>query len=44
MPTAAPPVRPVTLDEIYAARERIRGVITRTPLIRLLHGGAAPEI
>jgi len=44
MPTAAPPVRPVTLDEIYAARERIRGVITRTPLIKLRHGGTAPEI
>jgi threonine dehydratase len=38
MSTAAPPVRPVTIDEIRAARERIRGVITRTPLIRLLHG------
>ncbi|HXH90320.1 MAG TPA: pyridoxal-phosphate dependent enzyme [Thermoanaerobaculia bacterium] len=44
MPTAAPPVRPVTLDEIYAARERIRGVITRTPLIKLRHDTAAPEI
>ncbi|HEV7571851.1 MAG TPA: pyridoxal-phosphate dependent enzyme [Thermoanaerobaculia bacterium] len=44
MPTAAPPVRPVTLDEIYAARERIRGVITRTPLIKLRHGTTAPEI
>src|SRR5437660_1585345 len=44
MPTAAPPVRPVTLDEIYAARERIRGVITRTPLIKLRHGTPAPEI
>src|SRR4029077_11191660 len=44
MPTAAPPVRPVTLDEIYAARERIRGVITRTPLIKLLHNTTAPEI
>jgi threonine dehydratase len=45
MPNAAPPVRPVTLDEIRAARERIRGVITRTPLIRLLHGiDGAPEI
>ena len=43
--TAAPPVRPVTLEEIRAARERIRGVITRTPLIRLLHGvEGAPEI
>lgn len=33
-----PPVRPVTIDDIRAARERIRAVITRTPLIRLLHG------
>ena len=46
MPAAAPPpVRPVTLDEIRAARERIQGVITRTPLIRLRHDvAAAPEI
>ncbi|HEY0141738.1 MAG TPA: threonine/serine dehydratase [Thermoanaerobaculia bacterium] len=40
-----PPVRPVTIDEIRAARERIAGVITRTPLIRLLHNvSGAPEI
>ncbi len=42
---APPPVRPVTLDEILAARERIKNLITRTPLIRLRHdvpGG--PEI
>ena len=45
MPTAAPPVRPITLDDIRAARERIRGVITRTPLVRLRHDVAgAPEI
>ena len=43
--TPPPPVRPVTIDEIRAARERIRGVITRTPLIRLRHGiDGAPEI
>ncbi|HYO76735.1 MAG TPA: pyridoxal-phosphate dependent enzyme [Thermoanaerobaculia bacterium] len=43
--TAPPPVRPVTIDEIRAARERIAGVITRTPLIRLRHDVAgAPEI
>jgi len=43
--TAPPPVRPVTLEEIRAARERIRGVITRTPLVRLRHDVAgAPEI
>ncbi len=45
MPTAAPPVRPITLDDIRAARERIREVITRTPLVRLRHDVAgAPEI
>jgi len=44
MPTAPPPVRPVTLDEIRAARERIKNVATRTPLVRLRHDAAAPEI
>jgi threonine dehydratase len=40
-----PPVRPITIDEIRSARERISSVITRTPLIRLLHGvSRAPEI
>jgi len=43
MSTLAPPHRP-TLDEIRAARERIRGVATRTPLIKLRHGMDAPEI
>lgn len=39
------PVRPISLDEIRAARERIASVITRTPLVRLLHGIAgAPEV
>jgi threonine dehydratase len=43
--STAPPVREVTIEEIRAARERIAGVITRTPLIRLLHGvEGAPEI
>lgn len=43
--SSVPPVRPVTIDDIRAARERIAGVITRTPLIRLLHGvDGAPEI
>jgi len=41
---AAPPVRPVTLQEMRAARERIKGLITRTPLIQLRHGMDAPEI
>ena len=44
MAVAPPPVRPVTLDEIHAARERIKRIAVHTPLIRLLHGAAAPEI
>src|SRR6185369_5251539 len=45
MSIAPPPVRPVTLAEIRAARERIKNVAVRTPLIRLLHGiDGAPEI
>ena len=43
--SAPPPVRPITLDDIRAARERTRGTITRTPLVRLLHGiDGVPEI
>jgi len=41
---APPPVRPVSLDDILAARERIRDVVVRTPLIKLRHDTAAPEI
>src|SRR5436853_2059449 len=44
MPVAAPPVRPVSLDEIRAARERIKDTIFRTPLVKLRHDAAAPEI
>jgi threonine dehydratase len=44
MTVAPPPVRPVTLDEIRAARDRIRKLIIRTPLIRLRHDAVAPEI
>jgi threonine dehydratase len=44
MSAAAPPVRPVTLEDIRAAHDRIRGIITRTPLVRLRHDTAAPEI
>ncbi|HEX9982949.1 MAG TPA: pyridoxal-phosphate dependent enzyme [Thermoanaerobaculia bacterium] len=43
--TTPAPVRPVSIEEIRAAHERIRGVITRTPLIRLLHGReGVPEV
>jgi threonine dehydratase len=41
---APPPVRPVSLDDILGARERIRDIAVRTPLIQLLHDTAAPEI
>lgn len=44
MPVAAPSVRPVTLEEIRAARERIKKVIVRTPLIKLRHDLVAPEV
>lgn len=38
------PVRPIHLDEIEAARERIAGTIVRTPLVRLQVGSELPEI
>src|SRR2546428_1397946 len=44
MAVAAPPVRPVSLDEIRAARERIKNLAIHTPLIQLRHDAAAPEI
>jgi threonine dehydratase len=44
MSIAPPPVRPVSLEEIRAARERIRNTIVRTPLVRLLHDAETPEI
>jgi threonine dehydratase len=44
MTVVAPPVRPVTLEEMRAARERIAPLVTRTPLIQLRHATNAPEI
>jgi threonine dehydratase len=38
------PVRPITLDEIRAARTRIAGTIVRTPLVRLQLGPGQPDI
>jgi len=35
MTVAPPPVRPVTLEEIRAARERTKDLVVHTPLIRL---------
>jgi threonine dehydratase len=44
MPPAVDPVRPITLAEIRAARERIAGTVLRTPLVRLDLGPGAPDI
>jgi threonine dehydratase len=38
------PVRPITLEEICSARERIAGIVLRTPLVRLELGKGAPDI
>ena len=38
------PVRPITVDEIRQARERIAGTVVRTPLIRLELGPNYPDI
>lgn len=37
-------VRPITLEEIRRARERIAGTILRTPLVKLELGKGAPDI
>lgn len=39
-----PPVRPVTLDDIEAARERTRRAVLRTPLVKLELGAGFPDI
>src|SRR5213593_3405602 len=44
MAVAPPPVRRVTLDEIRSARERIRNIAVRTPLVRLRHDASTPEL
>jgi len=42
--TTPPPVRPIELAAIKAARERIKGTIVRTPLVRLELGRGLPDI
>src|SRR4051812_8260444 len=44
MSTALEPVRPIELSQIRTARERIAGMILRTPLIRLELGPEYPDI
>ena len=44
MSTKVEPVRPIQLNEIRAARERIANTVVRTPLIRLELGPEFPDI
>jgi threonine dehydratase len=44
MPATPEPVRPVTLAEIREARQRIAGIVVRTPLVRLELGPDVPDI
>ena len=44
MPTSVDPVRPITLEDINAARRRIMGTAVRTPLVRLEMGPGYPDI
>src|SRR5579859_7224461 len=39
-----PEIRPISIEAIEAARERIKGTVIRSPLIRLDHGVPKPEI
>jgi threonine dehydratase len=44
MQASLPPIRPIALEEIHAARERIKGIAFRTPLVKLRHDAGSPEI
>ena len=44
MPSTLQPVRPITLADIRAARERIAKTILRTPLVRLEMGPGFPDV
>jgi threonine dehydratase len=44
MPATLAPVRPITLDEVKNARQRIAKTIVRTPLVRLELGPNFPDI
>jgi threonine dehydratase len=38
------PVRPISIDDIEQARERIRGTVLRTPLVKLDLGAGGPDL
>jgi threonine dehydratase len=42
--TQLDPIRPITLEEVRAARDRIAGTVLRTPLVRLELGPEFPDI
>src|SRR5579863_10334573 len=44
MPDPLPPVAPVRLEDVAAAWERIKGVVLRTPLVKLRHDAESPEV
>ncbi len=44
MPSTPEAVRPITLAEIEAARDRIAGTVVRTPLVKLQLGPGFPDI
>ena len=44
MPDPLPPVAPIRLEDVVAARERIKGVVLRTPLVKLRHDAESPEV
>lgn len=44
MPAMLDAVRPITLDEIRQARQRIAGTIIRTPLVKLELGSGFPDV
>jgi threonine dehydratase len=39
-----PPVVPIRLEDVVAAWERIKGVVLRTPLVKLRHDAESPEV
>jgi threonine dehydratase len=39
-----PPIRPIRLEDVRAAWERIRGTVLRTPLVKLRHDAESPEV
>src|SRR3954451_8194675 len=38
------PVRPISIEDIEEARERIQGTVLRTPLVRLDLGSGGPDV